>query len=687
MTWSLEAGQLHADGAALLRGLATGLELEHDAAAVGAFLRAHAKEENSRQLWSLGEIPGLKRFSACHRYEPYWMKPCAGDRLDEVPSETQWLLVERDDEGQHKWLLVVPLLGERFRFSLRAAWGGSPLVSAKLPRLELLAETGDPFTTGTGGLAAFVAVGSDPHALCERGARAVCERLGTGRLRVEKAVPDFCDRFGWCTWDAFYQEVSHDKVREGLERFRDGGVEPRWLILDDGWQSVRRMPTGEKRLVSFLANDKFSGDLAATVDMAKREFSVERFLVWHTMVGYWGGLDGGSLPGYDVREQVRRFGEGILEQRPTFNEQWWGAVVGLPAGDKAARFFDDYHAALARAGVDGVKVDSQSVLEGVATGQGGRVPLTAAFRAGLEESVEKHFEGRLINCMSNGQETWYAGKQSTLLRSSIDFFPSFPESHGAHLYANAQVGMWFGHFMLPDWDMFQSGHEWGAFHAAARAVSGAPVYVSDKPGVHDFELLQKLVCSDGSVLRCDGPGVPVASCLCWDPTRDDVLLQIRNQNGKAAVVGVFNCRHGDGAAQISGVVRVAEAFAELPAADVACFRHSTGSLVRLSPAGSVEVTLEPGSFELLTLVPIERGFAPIGLADKFNSSGGIAGATHAAESATIDLRDGGQLIAWCESAPRRVQRDGEVVPFRYEPQAARFTLDVPDGRHRVAILF
>jgi raffinose synthase len=41
--------------------------------------------------------------------------------------------------------------------------------------------------------------------------------------------------------------------------------------------------------------------------------------------------------------------------------------------------------------------------------------------------------------------------------------------------------------------MFQSKHPAAAVHAAARAVSGAAVYVSDYPGTHDFSLLQKLV--------------------------------------------------------------------------------------------------------------------------------------------------------------------------------------------------
>lgn len=68
--------------------------------------------------------------------------------------------------------------------------------------------------------------------------------------------------------------------------------------------------------------------------------------------------------------------------------------------------------------------------------------------------------------------------------------------------------------------MFQSKHPAAQAHAAARAVSGAAVYVSDYPGVHDFDLLKKLVLADGTVLRARLPGRPTADCLFTDVLRD-----------------------------------------------------------------------------------------------------------------------------------------------------------------------
>jgi raffinose synthase len=46
------------------------------------------------------------------------------------------------------------------------------------------------------------------------------------------------------------------------------------------------------------------------------------------------------------------------------------------------------------------------------------------------------------------------------------------------------------------------------------------VYVSDRPGRHDFDLLRRLVLPDGCVLRCRLPGRPTADCLFASPSCD-----------------------------------------------------------------------------------------------------------------------------------------------------------------------
>jgi len=87
-------------------------------------------------------------------------------------------------------------------------------------------------------------------------------------------MPDILNWFGWCTWDAFYTNVTSENVKQGLQRwvllskdndhsiiymhqrdinlsvkiifcsFEKGGIPAKFVIIDDGWQSVDMDPNG-----------------------------------------------------------------------------------------------------------------------------------------------------------------------------------------------------------------------------------------------------------------------------------------------------------------------------------------------------------------------------------------------------------------------------------------------------------
>jgi len=74
-----------------------------------------------------------------------------------------------------------------------------------------------------------------------------------------------------------------------------------------------------------------------------------------------------------------------------------------------------------------------------------------------------------------------------------------------------------------------------------RAVSGAAIYVSDRPGQHDFELLRRMVFPDGTVLRALQPALPTRDCLFNDVLRDGKsLLKVWNVNRYCGILAVFN---------------------------------------------------------------------------------------------------------------------------------------------------
>jgi len=660
LSYELTDGVLTTGVQPILTECGDGFELEPDACGVGVFIAARTPETPKQRLeWKLGQVESIDCFMACHLEDPFWMVPETGHEVGTVHEDTQFLLARRKDGS---CLFLVPLYSEDMRFALRG----------KDDHLELVGDTADVYTVSTGGLALFLAEGKDPYTLMPAAAASVTKRFGEGQLRCAKGLPPFVDFFGWCTWDAFYNEVSHEKVIEGLESFAQGKVPPRFMILDCGWQSMRKTVTGEERLTSFAANDKFPGDLRALVDRIKKDYGIEYLIAWHALMGYWGGTDGKSLDGYGVRDVIRRLSPS-LNRDPKICD-WQGLIAGVIPQESAGQFLHDYHAHLKDQGVDGIKVDNQAAITYLSDGVGGRVKMFDAYRKGLESSTSDHFDNTLIVCMAGATELCYDWRTANVTRTSTDFWPDIPASHGKHLWINACVSLWVSEFLHPDWDMFQSGHPMGSYHAAGRAVSGSSVYVSDKPDAHDFDVLRKLVCTNGTVLRCTAIGRPCPDCLFRDPTCEDVLLKIFNFNEHGAVVGVFHSQTGEEATpRLSGTVSPSD-IPGLPTDRYAVMSHRSGKVRVLGHDDSWEISLERCEWEIFTLVPLQDNTAVLGLANKYNSGGAIRDLRYEQERTLFHIRDGGSLVLHADRSPTCVTVDGE--PARCERRSGTDAHDV-----------
>lgn len=80
--------------------------------------------------------------------------------------------------------------------------------------------------------------GDDPYSLVKDAIKVARIHLGTFKLLEEKTPPGIVDKFGWCTWDAFYLTVHPQGVWEGVKGLVDGGCPPGLVLIDDGWQSI-----------------------------------------------------------------------------------------------------------------------------------------------------------------------------------------------------------------------------------------------------------------------------------------------------------------------------------------------------------------------------------------------------------------------------------------------------------------
>ncbi|VAI83168.1 unnamed protein product [Triticum turgidum subsp. durum] len=685
----LAGGELSVGGRTVLSGVPDAVSASPAAArgpVDGVFLGADLAGPASRHVVSLGAMRGV-RFMACFRFKMWWMAQRMGDKGGDVPHETQFLLVESRapgtgwEEEETSYVVFLPLVEGAFRASLQGGGAGGD-------ELQLCVESGDAGTLASSfDRALFVgAADSDPFAAIAGAVAAVRSCLGTFRPRAEKKLPAIVDYFGWCTWDAFYQDVTQEGVEAGLQSLAAGGAPPKFVIIDDGWQSV--------------GTDKQSPDVDSV------------------------GEAGKSPPLFP------KISPGVAENEPNMKTDVLTLQgLGLVHPQAVHRFYDELHAYLAAAGVDGVKVDVQCVLETLGAGHGGRVQLTKEYHRALDASVAKNFpDNGIIACMSHNTDALYCSKQTAVVRASDDFFPREAVSHTIHIAAVAYNSVFLGEFMLPDWDMFHSLHPAGDYHGSARAISGGPVYVSDAPGKHDFELLRKMVLPDGTVLRARLPGRPTKDCLFADPARDGAtLLKIWNMNRFTGVLGVYNCQgaawssaekknvfHQEaGAGALTCGVRSRDVHLIAEAAtdggdgwggDCAVYRHGAGDLVVLPDGAGLPVSLKVLEHDVLTVSPIKDlaaglRFAPVGLVDMFNGGAAVEGLTYslladgdeAVGLVSMEVRGRGRLGAYSSVRPRSCTLGSAPAEFSYDASSGMVILELesmplPKERvHKIAI--
>ncbi|CAK9176150.1 unnamed protein product [Ilex paraguariensis] len=525
------------------------------------------------------------------------------------------------------------------------------------------------------------------------------------------------------------------------------------------------------RLIKFQENYKFrdyespngseSGaptkGMGAFIRDLKGNFkSVDYVYVWHALCGYWGGLrpNVSGLP--ESRVVAPKLTPGLQKTMEDLAvDKIVNNGVGLVPPEIVDQMYEGLHSHLESVGIDGVKVDVIHLLEMLCEDYGGRVELAKAYYKALTSSVRNHFKGNgVIASMEHCNDFMFLGTEAICLgRVGDDFWCTDPSGdpngtfwlQGCHMVHCAYNSLWMGNFIHPDWDMFQSTHPCAEFHAASRAISGGPIYVSDSVGKHNFELLRTLVLPDGSILRCEYYALPTRDCLFEDPLHSGkTMLKIWNLNkpnmrlhtsstrlsaGKqvtlthergslthdpvsgifgpdsgpheayirsyTGVLGAFNCQgggwsresrrnkcasqHSHAVTSMASPIDIEWKHGTKPISIegvqvFASYMFHKKKLVLSKPSDTIEITLEPFNFELITVSPItiltskSVEFAPFGLANMLNSGGAIQALEfdEEASSVRVGVKGTGEMRVYASKRPRACLINGENASFAYE---------------------
>ncbi|KAL8545793.1 hypothetical protein ACS0TY_005788 [Phlomoides rotata] len=693
----------------------------------GCFVGFDAEEPSSHLVVPVGKLKNIK-FMSIFRFKVWWTTHWVGSNGSDLERETQILILDKSDEpgNSRPYILLLPLIEGAFRASLQP--GADDYI-------DVCVESGSTKITGSSFRASiYMHVGSDPFTLVKDAVKVARTHLGTFKLLEEKTPPGIVDKFGWCTWDAFYLTVQPGGVMEGVKGLVDGGCPPGLVLIDDGWQSIchdddplttegmNRTSAGEQmpcRLIKFEENYKFrdykspnkSGPgpktgMGAFVRDLKESFgSVDYVYVWHALCGYWGGLRPGvpSLPPAEVIAPKLTPGlETTMEDLAV--DKILNNGVGLVPPEMAHEMYEGLHSHLESVGIDGVKVDVIHLLEMVCEDYGGRVELAKAYYKALTSSVNNHFKGNgVIASMEHCNDFMFLGTEAISLgRVGDDFWCTDPSGdpngtfwlQGCHMVHCAYNSIWMGNFIHPDWDMFQSTHPCAEFHAASRAISGGPIYVSDSVGKHNFDLLRSLVLPDGSILRCNYYALPTSDCLFEDPLHNGkTMLKIWNLNKFTGVLGTFNCQ-GGGWCRETRRNKCASEHSHLVSSTTgpsdiewkqginpisvdgvkifAMYLFRKKKLILSKPHETIDISLEPFNFELITVSPVTSftrnsiQFAPIGLVNMLNTGGAIQSIKFNQTVVKIGVKGTGEMRVYASDRPLACRVDGKSVKFGYE---------------------
>ncbi|KAF9620634.1 hypothetical protein IFM89_013660 [Coptis chinensis] len=715
------------------------LKNKNTAGISGSFVGFSSEDSSSRHVVSLGKLKDI-RFMSIFRFKVWWTTHWVGNKGSDIENETQMMMLDSSDSGR-PYVLLLPIIDGSFRASLQPGVDDN---------IDICVESGSTKVTSSSFRSAmYMHVGDDPYKLIKEAMKVVREHLGTFKLLEEKTPPGIVDKFGWCTWDAFYLKVNPEGVWEGVKGLVEGGCPPGLVLIDDGWQTIcpdavpisdqdpmSHTSAGEQmpcRLIDFQENKKFKNykskftnkttastmgngncigsekkGMGAFVKDLKESFkSIEYVYVWHALSGYWGGVRPNVSGMPNSRVIAPKLSPGLkITMEDMAVDQIVSNGIGLVPPEKVHHLYEGLHSHLEAAGIDGVKVDVIHLLEMLCEDYGGRVELAKAYYKALTASVKNHFKGNgVIASMEHCNDFMLLGTEAISLGRVGDDFWSTETSgdpngafwlQGCHMVHCAYNSLWMGNFIQPDWDMFQSSHPCAEFHAASRAISGGPIYVSDNVGKHNFQLLKSLVLPDGSILRCEYYALPTRDCLFEDPLHDGkTMLKIWNLNKYTGVIGAFNCQGGGWSRQdrknicsfefsrvitstinpnnvewgngkypmrIDGV----EAFA------VYAFRSK--KLMLLKASEDIELSLEPFTFELFTVSPVKmilnKGilFAPIGLVNMLNTGGAIQTLSFDSNEnlVQIEVTGTGEMRVFSTGRPKVCKINGEEVSFTHD---------------------
>lgn len=596
--------------------------------------------------------PKPRKMTALYMFNEWWTRPAFVSRFEEIPPLTQVLFLLYEDHCA----CFVPMVGQDWKACIH---GGTETelcleLSARMGGIQPLEE---PLYV--------MAEGDTLEEVAHRAFTWLAKEKGI-RTREERRIPEMFHYLGWCSWDAFYTKVNETGIRQKAAELAEKSVPVRWMLIDDGWMS------SEGRYLIDFAPDpvKFPNGFREMIEDIRRSSQVQWFGVWHAFGGYWSGVKPETKLARQQEAHLCRTVSGAL-------------VPDLCTG---AGFYRDWYQLLSREGIEFVKVDGQSAAaiyyeNTVPTGRGAR---------GMNQALESgavRMDNAIINCMGMAMENVLARPSSAVCRNSDDFVPDKQGGFAEHLLQNAYNALYHDVLYCCDWDMFWTNHPDCVKHSLLRAISGGPIYISDRVCETIQEVVKPLTYLDGKLLMLNRSAKPTEDCVFANPLEEGVLkLHNAGAWGEGSIAGgiaVYNLTNAEQA-----FIFAPSEIPELE--DAPCywvydsFKKTACSLRR---GEAYHGTLATEGYGWFVILPEHSRISCLGLTEKYVGFTAVEWVQECEGQTTVVLKEQG-TTAWLshqecsrverngEDVTAQVQRDGELYLLSGEEHSGKMILTI-----------
>jgi len=603
---------------------------------------------------------------AIWRYKPWnsWTMPLKINSVNDLPADDIQFYYWQYKDGVYG--AAVPLSGKGFRTTIgrkNDEWGSRLMSIGPNPGIDSL------YTLA-------VAFGKNPFELFDRIYRVSLQSMEKGEnLRVKKTFPEPFNYIGWCTWNASDngKNLNESLLLKAAKSFKDKKFPLGWILVDDGWFQSRG-----GQLQSLLPDQhKFPNGFKPVIDKLKKDYGIKYVGVWHALNWLWNGIDPDSPLGKSFNGSLFSWQQ---KERPDVENAPLKKYYFIKPGNGSINlFYDNWHKYFKQQGFDFVKVDNQLVTEKMALNNFPLFTLSDSIHKALYHSANKYFDGAVINCMGMTAEAYLNFGTSAVARSVEDYFPYKPGENynlkkgnaAAHVVQAVYNSIYFGQMVYPDFDLFQSHNPNAVYHAIARAINNGPVYITDNIGKQNLRVLWPLIYKDGKIIKSETPLLPTEDCLfqLQENKPFKAFSKVRN----AGLLGVWNAADAD---SVKGYIKAGD-INNIKGDQFIIYEYFSKTHKITDLQTSIPVKLGRMAYRLYYIIPIEDGFAPLGLIQKYNAPATILKIEKENRQINISLHEGGAFEAYCAEKPILIAVNGKRIN-EFEYKNGILHVDIPD---------